>query len=225
MIFTSEIRIGKPLIPNILTAFIDVATKHAHKMQVSTPFLDKLGLFWVVTKNKIKLLSIPEDLPMQIQTWPITPERIKSIRFATVSQNGKVIAEIKSEWVLLKKENFSIAKTLGVYPEGLIFSDKVLLDGVWRSEIDIPNSAVKQTDYTVRPEDIDQNNHFNNISYVKAVFSSKLIDNDNIKELEIHYKRQCFLGDKLVFKLIKGETDNIYILKDNEVMAICFITH
>ena len=37
---------------------------------------------------------------------------------------------------------------------------------------------------------------------------------DSIKNVEIHYKTECKLGEKIVF--MKNEENNVYILDENE---------
>ena len=196
-------------IPEFFAGFIDVATEHGDLMGVSSVDLAKLDLFWVVTKSKIKILRRPEMMQdYSISTWPNTPEILRSIRFCTFIDNTGVFAQAKTEWIMLKKQTFKPSKTTGIYPIGTDFCDNVAFDEPWVKFDNDFNDFDKEFSYKVKSTDIDFSNHMNNVNYIRALFScltTEQIEKADIKELEIHYKSQCFEGDnlKIRFKMTK----------------------
>ncbi len=195
--------------PAFFDAFMDMATLHGNEMGVSSLDLAKHNLFWVVTRSKIKFFRRPHMLEeYTLRTWPTTPELLRSLRFCSFIDEQGVFAQGKTEWIMLNKDNFRPSKTSGVYPDRLKFSDKTILDEPWEKIVDDFSTFDKEYIYTVKSTDIDLSNHMNNVAYIRALFSTfstKQIENMDIKEMELHYKSQCFEGDSLALRIKKTE--------------------
>lgn len=100
------------------------------------------------------------------------------------------------------------------------------------------NNKIFEYNYTVKPADIDQFNHVNNVVYLQWVQEaatkhwSKLIENKDfvgyfwvVGRHEIDYIRPAFLNDELVIKTWIGKTEgthsirHVEMYKDNKVIA------
>lgn len=100
------------------------------------------------------------------------------------------------------------------------------------------NQNVFEYNYRVKPSDIDQLNHVNNVIYLQWVQDAaikhwtKLIENKNFDEYvwvvgrhEIDYIRPAFLDDELVIKTWVGKTEESYsirhveVYKDNKIIT------
>ena len=216
--------------PAFFNNFMDIATKHGDIMHVGSPDLAKLGLFWVITKNRIKFYRRPEMMgEYNVSTWPIKPEILRSLRFVSFEDANGVFAEGKTEWIMLKKENFKPSKTTGVYPDGTIFSDKVILEEPWEKLTDDFSTFDREVIYKVKSIDIDLNKHMNNANYIRTLFScftTKELDEFDIKEIEIHYKSQCYEGDEISirFKNTQNGFNVGFINNGNLAVTIKVIT-
>lgn len=220
---------GKLFYTSFFTNFMDTATLHGDIMGVSAIDLGKLNLFWVITKSKIKFYNRPDMMSdYKVTTWPTPPEILRSIRYASFENDNGVFAEGKTEWIMLKKDSFRPSKTTGVYPNGTEFSDKVILSEPWGKFNEDFSSFDKEVIYTVKSIDIDLSNHMNNVNYIKALFSCfsvKEIDNLNIKEIEIHYLKQCFEGDELKIRFKNTEKGFIAgFINNGDIAVIVKIT-
>ena len=204
---------GKLFYTSFFSSFMDTATLHGDVMGVSAVDLAKLNLFWVITKSKIKFYNRPEMMSdYKVTTWPTPPEILRSLRYASFENEKGVFAEGKTEWIMLKKDTFRPSKTTGVYPKEVTFTNKTILNEPWERFNDDFSVFDKKISYTVKSTDIDLSNHMNNVNYIRALFScfsTKEIDSLDIKEIEIHYIKQCFEGDELKIRL--KNTENGFI--------------
>ncbi len=209
-------------IPAFFDAFMDLATVHGKEMGVSTPELAKHNLFWVVTRSKIRFYRKPIMLEKyNLRTWPIAPELLRSLRFCTFFDENGIIAEGKTEWIMLNKDNFRPSRTTGIYPDRLVFSGDTVLDEPWQKISDDFSSFDKEVLYKVKSTDIDLSNHMNNVAYVRALlsaFTTSQLANADIKQVELNYKSQCFEGDELSIRIKKSEDGFIArFVKENTV--------
>ena len=216
-------------IPAMCKIFMDIATDHSKIMGVSIFDLEPKNLFWVVTKTKIKIMQKPKMLQdILVKTWPNKPNRIKCNRCYQISQNNTPIIQAKSEWIIMDLNADRIAKPDEVYPQDFEHLDcDVLPEGFLRLDQDLKDENIAYS-YTVTSSDIDAGNHVNNAVYPRLIlnaFSCSELNNLNIKEFEIHYKKQCHEGEVLnVKKKTVGEEIFVVILKQNsEVAIICKI--
>ncbi len=215
---------GKHFYTSFFTNFMDAATLHGDIMGVSAVDLAKLNLFWVITKSRIKFYARPEMMSdYKVTTWPTPPEILRSLRYALFENDNGVFAEGKTEWIMLKKDTFRPSKTTGVYPKGTTFIDKTILNEPWEKLNDDFTAYDKEVVYTVKSIDIHLSKHMNNVNYIKALFacfSTNEIDNLNIKEIEIHYIKQCFEGDELKIRFKNTENGFIAGFINNSDVAV-----
>ncbi len=207
---------------SMFTAFLDCATEHGKLMGVAAPDLAKHGLFWVITKNKFRFFRRPNLLEdFTLSTWPIKPQLVRSNRFCKLFDNKGDFAFAKSEWVMLDKSSFRVAKHSVAYPNDLVHSEQTLLEEPWLKIEDDFLTFDREFSYKVNSNDIDLSQHMNNLSYLRAMFSclsTKELDSLDIYEIEIHYISQCFEGDNLSIRFIEKENGfTVGILKEQKL--------
>lgn len=205
---------------DIISNFLDCATAHGKIMGVAAPDLDKHNLFWVITKNKFRFFRKPMMLQdYTLSTWPEKPQLIRSNRYCELSDSLGILAQGKTEWVMLDKNTFRVAKLSTAYPSSLAHSEKTLLVEPWLKVDKDFSSCNSVFNYKVNSLDIDISNHMNNIAYLRAMFncfSTKVLKNLYIYELEIHYISQCFEGDNLSIKFVNTDLGfKVGFFKDN----------
>ena len=199
----------------ILSIFQDIATAHSIEMNVDYNTLkEKSNAFWVITKLKFKKVGqIFHNEPVTLETWPLKPDLIRFLRdFHISAQNGEIHGS--SEWCMLDCNTQSIRRSNTVcYPVDLVHEQK-------RADVTPFSKLNEQTTdsdfvytYKARLNDIDMNEHVNNLSYAKMAlnaFSLEEFYSLSLNAFEIHFISQCYFGDEIcIYKKIVD--DKIYI--------------
>ncbi len=193
-------------IPGFLDMFQDIAGYHAKTIGIGALELEEKGLFWIVSKVRLKINSRPLVQEMLEET------------------TGEQIAYVRSIWALLKRENFRPALMEGIYPD----SDYALAP-----PDDKPFTRISKKfddaeligEYKIRSVDIDRGGHFNNGNYVRAMlgcFTCAQIAEMNITELDLQYHLQCYEGEMISFLKRPSEDWLMEIGAINEEGKVCF---
>lgn len=210
-------------VPSIFSLFMDLATLHAGELGCDGETLAKRGLFWIVARTKINIISRPSMMTsITAATWPEEAGRARCTRYYSLSADTLAV-EGKSEWAVASIESGRPQRLEGVYPDGMNFcTDKVCDEPFLKCLADF-SDVEPFAYYTVRSTDIDLAHHMNNVAYVRAIFgafSCEEIEKMNIKSVEIAYRVPCYEGDELSF--CKAETENgleIGILRADKTVA------
>lgn len=212
-------------IPGFLDMFQDIAGYHAKTIGIGALELEEKGLFWIVSKVRLKINSRPLVQEMLEETTWIQPaERVVCERDWALNKDGEQIAYVRSIWALLKRENFRPALMEGIYPD----SDYALAP-----PDDWPFTRISKKfddaeligEYKIRSVDIDRGGHFNNGNYVRAMlgcFTCAQIAEMNITELDLQYHLQCYEGETIKFVKRPSEDWLMEIGALNEEGKVCF---
>lgn len=207
-------------ITGIFNIFMDLATEHGDEIGLGMAPLAEKGLFWVASKTKIKIHQTPEMLrTVNAATWPEKPSRIRCNRYYYIKDSENMLVEGKTEWIMVDAANGRPSKIEGLYPEGFEHCTDIVCDEPFSRLGTHFEGCEKLAEYTVCSTDIDVSQHMNNVAYIRAVlgaFSTREIEQMNIREIEVAYRTQCFEGEKLTF-LIKKEDNcrEVGIIKED----------
>jgi acyl-ACP thioesterase len=149
-----------------------------------------------------------------VSSWTCQLGRATFPRGYEIVRDGKIVAEISSQWALVDMESRKVLKTEEVdfsrYYEGRyieLFPDK------FRLPKDIEFREVGK--HTVKYSDLDLNGHMNNTYYLDQLcnYMPELeYGGYRVKSLRIHYCKEAPLGDVLtIFRAIPEE--NKYLFK------------
>ena len=90
-------------IVGLFNTFMDLATEHGENIGLGGKVLAAQGLFWVASKTKIKVHTYPEMLQeITASTWPEKPGRIRCNRYYAIKSGDEILAEGKTEWVMVE---------------------------------------------------------------------------------------------------------------------------
>ncbi len=210
---------------DILGIFLTLATEHGTELNVGMKNLAERGCMWIVSKTKLHFNSLTKNgCEVTATTWPTAPGRIRCNRYYTLSDEKGIIAEGKSEWAILETATGRPKKLDSLYPNEVeLLTDVVCDEPFLRLNGDFSDTESFK-EYVVSSDDIDANNHMNNVAYVRAVlqhFPTELINDKKVTDLEIQYKAQCYEGEKLLFKSIEADKGyEIGIIKEDGTTAV-----
>lgn len=190
------------------------AWNHAEHLKLGYSHLQKKGLIWILSKQKIHVQVYPRwgDW-LKVVTWTAGKERLFWYRdFFFLDSNENVIAAATTTWFIvdIKRrrpvttvENFNLV--LPDNPEHALpeRAAKVpLLDQPGKAD------AIK-----VGFKDIDVNQHMNNLRYIESLTNSLPLDilkNKRLQDFEINYLSECSYGDELDVNLQDSE-DGVFL--------------
>ncbi|MCR5847011.1 MAG: hypothetical protein K6G75_02675 [Lachnospiraceae bacterium] len=195
-------------ISSIANLFLDIALNHAESLGVGFTGFNERGLFWITSKTKIKILRKADMTDViKIKTWPEEAGILKCNRDYEITDDKGVIAVGKTEWAIIDSKSHVLQKAKGVYPEGLVISDKISIEEPFAKLKDDFEGELLGS-YKIRSVDIDYGKHMNNVAYIRAVeglFSCEELEKRDFNDFEIHYRNSSFEGETLSFYATENE--------------------
>lgn len=176
----------------------NVATWHSKSIGYGTSEMMKLKWGWLVIAWKIKILEYPvADEEIEIRTWSKPQKGLHAYRdFEIVDKDNKTLVLVESSWILYDLENKRPLRLPEEMMEKYGSIDRNALDGEISKAKDEKING-ETLEITVTKRDIDTNHHVNNAKYLEF-FEEILPENILPKEIEVHYRHQTILGEKLL---------------------------
>ena len=203
-------RDGQLRLITLLNIFQDVADSHANQMGLGYDFCQTKGLAWVGSNYHIGIDRLPRwHETIKVITWPCEERRLGAIRdFRVEDETGHPIIVAASQWILIdfaKKRPVGLRENLPDYqviPERALETDFAKLPQ--------PEKEDTTTEFKVRYDDIDVNNHVNNSVY--PLWASESVDPafrlEHVpQELEIAFKKEGHYGERV--KIITEIQENV----------------
>lgn len=193
---------------NAFGLFMDIATDHAEALGCGMNALMPRDLFWLTVRAKVRFLRRPRMTEaVRVLTWPEPPERSRCNRDYAIEAGGEVLAEGKTEWMVMNLRTGRLQPTDTVLsPDLEIDGRRVLPEPFMRISEDFSDAEAVGS-YTVRSTDIDIGGHMNNAAYIRALagmFSTDTWRALDARELEVSYRRPCYEGQALALLRRQG---------------------
>jgi len=188
--------------PLALMMFLqECASSHAEKLGVGVKELLAQNKTWVLSRFKLILTRFPiRSEQIEVETWPSGTERFFAIRdFILYDGSGESFGKAQSAWVVIDTNNRRPLRVDSFLPDKI----KIPYLGSWPFvEKGLPKLEKAETcrRFFTRFRDLDINQHVNNISYMEWAFEGlpwDLLFRGNLKEVEIHFLQESFLGEEI----------------------------
>ncbi len=233
MIYKCKYRIGltdvgmSNLITNkaILKVFENAGGMHSELVGYGLNNIEKTGLSWVLLGWKVKVINRPKyNTEIEIHTWARDSNKISTYRdFEIYDERGNLLIIATSKWILvdLNKEKMVelSPEIINLYQkeEKCVFEDRTI------QKLKEPNLYSNQISYPILRSDIDINNHVHNLYYLDFAYEAlpeNVYRSKECNNIEIMYKKQIKLGDKIICKYSKEENSNFVTIKsdDNKIL-------
>lgn len=190
---------GKLGLYQLLNLLQDAASVHAEQLGWGRSGMEKLKMFWVLTRQKLVMNEWPTwQQTVSIETWIRAEEGIASSRDFRIYLGEKLIGEATTSWLPLSMETRRPAQ----------WDRKALLGNVARDErvsIDTGKVPTKTggevlNTFQVRNSDIDRNQHVNNTKYAQWILDAIAFDDHYKYDLtgyEVNFLLETHLGDRI----------------------------
>lgn len=187
-------------IPAILDMFQDIAGIHADSVGIGALELEEKGLFWIVSKIRLRVNKKPlvEEM-LEAETWIQPADRVSCERDWALYKDGEQLAYVRSIWAALRRSDLRPGRMSDFYPD----SDFTIAAPDDRPFTRMGKSfegAEALGEYRIRSVDIDRGGHMNNVNYVRTMlgcFSCKELAEMDIKGLDMQFLYQCYEGETI----------------------------
>ena len=193
----------------------EIACLHADSRGFGLKDTENNRLAWIILNWQIDFISKPLwNTGIHIKTWASNIDNVSCYRdFEVTDDIGNKVAIASSKWVLVNIDTHHITK---ITPE-IKTAFEPIEPSVFNGELaklQEPENFDSCFDYTILRRDIDTNQHLNNLNYIMLA-KEALPEIMSFNHIEVLYKHQCILGDKVVF-LCKKENNGYIIALKNE---------
>lgn len=209
-------------IKGLLKYLVDAASKHSDLAGYGLNDIPKTHTAWLILDWKLNISYYPHSGEnIHIRTWIRNNSKLYSFRdFEVLDNTGSRIAIGSSKWVLVNYDTKAISK---ISPE-IIESYGPVNNMIFTEEIEKLNEPKgefsNRFDYTILRRDLDTNNHVNNLNYIDFALESlpmEIYESNSFKEINIMYKKQCLLGDKISCLYYHNENkEHIVVIKSED---------
>ncbi|MCH6234932.1 acyl-[acyl-carrier-protein] thioesterase [Cognataquiflexum rubidum] len=187
----------------------EVAWKHADSRDFGQSLFDK-GYMWVLSRMQIKVHSMPSwGDHIVVKTAGRGIDKLFALReFLVEDDKGNVIAESMSAWLLLDVRSKRPQRPNQVLPPELFSQNPE--KGLLPEKLESAGSFEKSTELTVRPFDLDMNNHVNNVSYIRWVEDLCISEGIVFHDLVINYIAEAKLHESIFLSM--SQQDQYFLL-------------
>lgn len=181
---------------------LDAGSLHSDSCGYGFNDIPKTHVTWIVLNWKVKMYRIPHcsDV-LKINTWSRGAHKSLCYRdYEIFDDKNNLIAIATSRWVLIDYDTKNILTVPPYVVDAYGTVDRKVF-GTEISRLKQPDSEfTNRFDYTILRRDIDTNNHVNNSNYL--LFACEALPDDvynnmQFKNIEVMYRKQCLLGDKI----------------------------
>lgn len=178
----------------------EASNAHSDLVGYGVNQIEQTNYSWVLYQQRMHLYARPcWNTELTIRTWSRGAEGLICLRdFEAADQQGKVVAQGSSEWLLVDARTQRMIKIpAGLMDEYGTVERAVFADPLTR--LKPPASAEKRWAYDICRRDIDINRHVNNLNYVDFALEAlpENISETAFNDVNVMYKKASFLGDSI----------------------------
>ncbi|MEN0059077.1 MAG: acyl-ACP thioesterase domain-containing protein [Bdellovibrio sp.] len=184
----------------LLNLIQETAWMHAEKLGFGMREMEQEGLYWVLTRQKIKMLSWPPlGERITLKTWLVAPEGAFITReFMVTDARGTEIGSCSTSWLALHRDSRKIIAPLELRDwQNLIEPQRT---DVITEKISVAGDFDPLAKFRVRNSDLDINQHVNNTKYAQWILDSipyELHRTLRLKTYSVNFLAETRLGDKV----------------------------
>ncbi len=190
---------GRSTLPQVANYFQEAAGKHANKLEFDISHLQAKGLTWVLYRMHIKIDQFPKRWEeVTVQTWPSSGDGIRAYRdYELKAAGGKRLGVGISQWMVLDiKKRRPVRMPSEIMKMGFNVESHLLT--VEKSPfLKMKNSEFKAV-VQVGRQDLDMNNHANNVKYIDWMVSylpQVVTGSKKCYSINLQYHAECSLMD------------------------------
>lgn len=207
----------------ILRMFQEIGALHSDFVGYGPNNTPDTNVAWIILNWKLQVFTRPKwNTKLKINTWTKTREHIFSYRdFEMFDENNNLVAIATSKWVLLNVIQKHITRITDDVEKKYNCLDKSVFDMKINEKLKEPLDSKNALEYIISRRDIDTNHHVNNLNYLLFAYEAlpeSVYVNSNFNNVEIMYKHEAKLGDKLIFAYANLNNSHIVSIKNENTL-------
>lgn len=198
---------------------------HSDSIKCGYSDVERTGRGWVILAWKIKVLSRPKyNTEVETHTWVRDINKIFTYRdYEVYDENGNLAVIATSKWAMIDVNKGKIAEITPEIEQEYKPEDTSVFEERKIDKLAEPKTVILKKDCHVSRGDIDMNGHVHNINYLNYAYETlpdDVYENNTFNNIEIMYKRQIKLGDKIVCFYTKEDNKHIVTIKSEDEQTL-----
>ena len=234
-IFTEQYKVGFTLTgfnnsitnKNILLFLENTANEHSLHFNMGFQSIGKQNRTWAIVGWKLKVFSrAKDDDTVTVKTWLRDMNKLFIFRdFQVLDKDNNIMAIATSKWCMIDTENHKIARLFEDLENRYeTFRDESVFEEKDLPKLLVPDSEPLITDEArIRRFDLDINKHVHNLNYINyayEVLPEDIFFGNELNNLEIAYKKELTLNQRIKTSLYKENDSFIFAISDKEDESI-----
>lgn len=186
------------------------------------------NIAWLLLNWKLKILKKPYwNSKIKVETWSRHKDRLYSYRdFKIYDENNNIIALATSKWIIVNTQTHSLMRITEQMEQDYDYIEENVFDEPFVEKIKEPIDYDSKTEYIIQKRDIDLNHHVNNLCYLDFAYQAlpeevyKIYN--KFSNIEIMYKKEAVLGDKIICLYKKIDEDEYIVTIKSENLKILY---
>jgi len=223
----SEIDYDKVLKPSALLQFLqDIASENAEELGFGYSYIIKKNLAWFLLKYHIEFENYPKNMSdLTIKTEPRGYNKLFAFRDFEISCGNNIIGRASSTWALIdikKGGMVDVAEALNNNPYMNQFEKRE--NDLKYEKIKTPEKIDIEKTFEVRFDDLDVNQHANNVNYIVWAFEPLKFEfrkTKKLKSLDMLFKKEIKYGNSITSQVEIFDNHTNHVLKhENEELCL-----
>ncbi|KYG67755.1 hypothetical protein AZI87_00265 [Bdellovibrio bacteriovorus] len=178
----------------------ETAWMHAENLGFGMKDMDKEGMFWVLTRQCLRMKRWPHfGENIRVQTWLRPPEgAFVSREFAFINEQDEEIGLCTTSWLALDRQTKKILPSQNLRDWNTLTHGRAT--GLTAEKIPVSGEYQKLAKYRVRNSDLDINQHVNNTKYAQWILDAIPYDLHKtllLKSYSVNFLAETHLGDEV----------------------------
>lgn len=203
-------------IANLMKYFEDIALLQSENVSLGLNYYEQNDIAWLLFKWDIRIKSLPSYKDtIKVITQPIGFKKYYAYRkFEVQNSDGETLVEADSIWLLV---NTKVRRPIQII-EDMYKGYGISKEDDFIPEIDRIEESVKcdyEKEFVVSHNDIDMNDHVNNVRYIEWAIETlpvEIVQKKCLSRVKVIYKKETVYG-----KIIKSSTE----VRENNDTCLC----
>lgn len=220
------------LLPSRFISYLqDIAMYQSEQIGIGDNYLVENNLSWVIIRYNIKIIKHPKYMDkIKICTFPLYNRKLYAYRkFEAFDENGELISEVDSAWMLIDRNNHKVLKMTDKMIEAYKYKEENN-NRIEFDNIKSPKDFDLEKKFSVRYSDIDGNIHVNNTVYVSWAIETmpkETLINYEAKNIELLFKKESRLNDIVTVRCKLNNVDEnieaIHTILNQDGKELCLM--
>lgn len=199
---------------SLINYFQDCSIFQSEDLGLGVEKLKEMHLVWMLSSWQIVVERYPSlGERVAIGTLPYAMKGFLGYRnFALMDERGEYLAKANSLWSLLDTRTNKPAAIPQILLEGYRLEEKLEMEYAPR-RIAIPSEGIRKEPVVVKQHHLDTNHHVNNQQFIHIAMDF-LPEGFAVRQMRAEYKKQAFLGDVLMPRVLERE-DSVWVALEN----------